>query len=203
MWRKRLLRIAVAGSAGLAVAALVAWWQVSQVGPGTGGGSAAVGGARVGGPFTLTDHTGRTVTDEAFRGRLMLVYFGFTYCPDVCPTDLQVLAETLDQLGPAADQVRPLFVTVDPERDTPSRMAEYVALFDARLTGLTGTPEQIREAARAYKVYYAKAKGSDPDSYTMDHSAYIYLMDRNGGFLEVFPHGTTSDRVADAVRKRL
>ncbi|WP_236025344.1 SCO family protein [Arenibaculum pallidiluteum] len=194
--------MAVAGAAALAVAALVVWWQVGHLaGPATPGTMA--GAARVGGAFNLTDQAGRTVTDQTYRGRLMLVYFGFTFCPDVCPTDLQVMAQALDLLGPSSAEVQPLFVTVDPERDTPGRMAEYVGLFDERIGGLTGTPEQIAEIAKGYKVYYRKAKGSDPESYTMDHSAFIYLMGRDGAFLEVFPHGTTPERLAEAVRKHL
>jgi protein SCO1/2 len=112
----------------------------------------------VGGPFALVDSEGRAVTDADFRGRFMLVYFGFTYCPDVCPTSLTYIAQALDRLGPDADKVVPVFITVDPERDTPEQLKEYVRHFHPKLVGLTGTPEQIAAAAKAYRVYFAKAR---------------------------------------------
>ena len=110
----------------------------------------------VGGPFALTDQAGHARTDRDFRGRLMLVYFGFTFCPDVCPTDLQAIGLALDRLGPDGDQVQPIFITVDPERDTASHLADYVPMFHPRLIGLTGSADAIRKVADAYKVYYAR-----------------------------------------------
>ena len=112
----------------------------------------------VGGPFALIDHTGTPRTDADFRGKLMLIYFGFTFCSDICPTDLQAIAGALDQLGAAGEAVQPLFITVDPEKDTPAQLKGYVALFHPRLIGLTGSPKQIRKVANDYKVYYAKAE---------------------------------------------
>jgi cytochrome oxidase Cu insertion factor (SCO1/SenC/PrrC family) len=158
----------------------------------------------VGGPFKLTDHTGRIRTERDFRGQLMLVYFGFTYCPDICPTDLQAIGLALDKLGSDAERVRPLFVTVDPERDTPEHLAEYVPLFHPRLIGLTGSLEAVREAADAYKVYFAKVSiGQEPGDYTVDHSAFIYLMDGDGNYLGFFPPGTSADRMVEIIRPRL
>ncbi len=156
----------------------------------------------VGGPFALVDHQGRAVTDADFRGRFMLVYFGFTYCPDVCPTSLTVIAQALDRLGADADKVVPVFVTVDPERDTPEQLKEYVRHFHPRLVGLTGTPEQVAAAAKAYRVYYAKARvqGAPPDEYSMDHTSIAYLMGRDGKFLAHFSHGTEPDAIAARVR---
>jgi protein SCO1/2 len=156
----------------------------------------------IGGPFALVDHTGRTRTDAEFRGKLLLVYFGFTYCPDVCPTDLQQMTLAIDQLGSAGDAVQPLLITVDPERDTVEHLRDYVALFHPRLVGLTGSAEAIRSAARAYKVYFAKA-AIGADDYTVDHSAFIYLMDREGRYLGFFPPGTSAERIADAIRPLL
>jgi cytochrome oxidase Cu insertion factor (SCO1/SenC/PrrC family) len=153
----------------------------------------------VGGPFALVDHTGRQRTEADFRGKLLLLYFGFTYCPDVCPTDLQSIGLAIDQLGKAGEEVQPLFVTLDPDRDTPQHLANYVPLFHPRLIGLTGDPSSIRQAARAYKVYYAKVPTAD-DDYTVDHSGYIYLMDRAGQYLGFFPPGTPPDRMADIIR---
>jgi cytochrome oxidase Cu insertion factor (SCO1/SenC/PrrC family) len=159
----------------------------------------------VGGPFELTDHTGKLRTERDFRGKLMLVYFGFTYCPDVCPTDLQAIGLALDKLGTAADSVQPLFITVDPERDTPQHLAEYVPMFHPRLIGLTGSAEAIRKAADAYKVYYAKVDPPKGDGgyYTVDHTAFIYLMDREGNYLGFFPPGTSADRMVEIIRPRL
>jgi cytochrome oxidase Cu insertion factor (SCO1/SenC/PrrC family) len=158
----------------------------------------------VGGPFELTDHTGHVRTERDFRGQLMLVYFGFTYCPDICPTDLQAIGQALDKLGGEADSVQPLFVTVDPERDTAQHLAEYVPLFHPRLIGLTGSVDAVRKAAEAYKVYFAKVPiGKAPNDYTVDHTAFIYLMDRDGNYLGFFPPGTTADRMVEIIRPRL
>ena len=158
----------------------------------------------VGGPFELTDQTGHTRTALDFRGKLMLVYFGFTYCPDICPTDLQAIGLALDKLGSDAERVQPLFITVDPERDTAEHLAQYVPMFHPRLIGLTGNAEAIRKAADAYKVYYAKVSlGKAPDDYTVDHTAFIYLMDRNGNYLGFFPPGTSADRMVEIIRPRL
>jgi protein SCO1/2 len=158
----------------------------------------------VGGPFELTDHTGRVRTERDFRGQLMLVYFGFTYCPDICPTDLQAIGQTLDKLGGDGERVQPLFITVDPERDTAQHLAEYVPLFHPRLIGLTGSVDAVRKAADAYKVYFAKVPiGKESNSYTVDHTAFIYLMDSDGNYLGFFPPGTNADRMAEIIRPRL
>jgi cytochrome oxidase Cu insertion factor (SCO1/SenC/PrrC family) len=175
--------------------------------PGPGGVSGQVrtiGEALVGGPFTLTDHTGKRVTDNDFRGRYMLVYFGYTWCPDVCPTELQVISAALDHLGDEAGRIRPIFVTVDPERDTVAQMADYVANFHASLVGLTGSPEEIAGVAKAYRVYYAKAKteGSDTD-YTVDHGSLIYLMDPEGKFVTHFTYGTDPEKLAQGLAKAI
>ena len=155
----------------------------------------------IGGPFTLIDHTGKTRTEADFRGKLLLVYFGFTYCPDICPTDLQAMNAGIEKLGPAGDIVQPLFVTVDPERDTAAHLAQYVGLFHSRLIGLTGNTEQVRRAADAYRVHYVRvAFGAN---YTIDHSAFIYLMGRDGAYLGFFPPGTSPDQIATVVRPHL
>ena len=158
----------------------------------------------VGGPFVLTDHAGKPRTDRDFRGMLMLVYFGFTYCPDVCPTDLMAIGQALERLGPDADAVQPVFITLDPERDTAEHLAEYVPLFHPRLLGLTGSLDAIGTAADAYKVYFAKVtNGKNTDDYTVDHTAYIYLMDRDGKYLGFFPPGTSAERMVEIIRPRL
>ena len=157
----------------------------------------------IGGPFTLVDHTGKPRTDADFRGKLMLVYFGFSFCPDVCPTDLMAIGQAVDKLGPGGDAVQPLFVTVDPDRDTPARLADYVPFFHLRLLGLTGDAAQIRDAARLYRVFYAKVAIEGAAEYTVDHSGFVYLMDRDGKYLGFFPPGTPSDRMVAVIKAHL
>jgi cytochrome oxidase Cu insertion factor (SCO1/SenC/PrrC family) len=162
------------------------------------------GEALVGGPFSLINHKGERVTEQDFRGRLMLVFFGFTYCPDICPTELQTISRAMDELGPLADQVTPIFITVDPQRDTPQRMAEYVAHFGPHFVGLTGSEDETREAARAYRVYFAKVAEETPSEYyLMDHSAFTYLMDRNGKYVTHFSFGAPASAMASRIREQL
>ncbi len=146
----------------------------------SGGGTASL----VGGPFVLEDGNGKPVTDRDFRGKYMLIYFGYTFCPDVCPTTLNEVATALDHLGPKAARLQPIFITVDPKRDTPDVVKQYAAAFTPRLVGLTGSPEQIAAAAKAYRVYYAEHRtGPGPNDYSMDHSSILYLMGPDGQFI--------------------
>jgi protein SCO1 len=154
----------------------------------------------VGGPFALIDHNGRLRTDSDFRGSLMLVYFGFTFCSDICPIDLQSIADALDKLGPAAEAVQPLFITVDPEKDTPEQLKNHVALFHPRMIGLTGTPRQIRQVANSYKVYYARTEPTRRGDPNLDHIGNTFLVDRDGRYLGFFPPGTSADRLTDVIR---
>jgi protein SCO1/2 len=157
----------------------------------------------IGGPFELIDHTGARRTDADFRGQLMLIYFGYTYCPDICPTDLQAMASALDLLGDRGWAVQPLFITIDPDRDTPGHLADYVPLFHPRLVGLTGEADAIRRVARAYKVHYAKVVLPASPDYAMDHSAFIYLVDAQGRYLGFFPPGTSPERMATIMQPHL
>jgi protein SCO1/2 len=160
-------------------------------------------GLVLGGPFSLVDQTGRTVTETDFAGRFMLVYFGFTYCPDVCPTELGTMVAALDELGDVASRVTPIFITVDPERDTPDAMADYVARFDPRLVGLTGTPEQIAAAARAYRVFYSKVQRPEMTEYLVDHSSFIYLVGPDGRVRSLFRPQTSPEAMAQTIRAQL
>lgn len=178
---------------GLAIGGLSAWIMLSQAPP---NGTVATGKALVGGPFALKDASGKTVTDKDFAGRKMLVFFGFTSCPDVCPGGLQVISSALEKLGPKADKLAPIFITLDPERDTPEKVAEYVKSFSPRLTGLSGSPEEVTAAAKAYRVYYKKVPGSDAATYTLDHTSIIYLMDEKGEYQAHFPYPVTVDELA-------
>ena len=152
----------------------------------------------VGGPFALTDHLGHPRTDADFRGKFLLIYFGFTFCSDACPTDLQAMATAIDKLGRAGEAVQPLFITVDPEQDTPGQLTGYVALFHPRLIGLTGDPREIKRVALSYKVYYGKAGGTQ-----IDHSSVVYLIDAQGRYAGFFPPGTPADRMVEVIRPML
>jgi protein SCO1/2 len=166
--------------------------------------SVSVGRALVGGPFALTDHTGKRVTDRDFRGRYILLMFGFTYCPDICPSGLQVMAAALDKLGAKAGKIAPVFVSLDPERDTPQQMAQYVASFHPRLVGLTGSLEEVDAAAKAYRVYYKKVRDAQSSApYTIDHSALIYLMGPDGSYVAHFPHAIGVEALASRIAKVL
>jgi len=156
----------------------------------------------IGGPFTLVDQDGHTVTNETYRGKWLLIYFGYTHCPDACPTALNDIAETLTALGPLRAKLQPLFITVDPDRDTPALLKNYTAAFDVGIVGLTGSATQIAQAARAFRVYYARDKTSGPD-YGMAHSSIIYLMNPDGRFVTSFTHETTPDAMQARIRQLL
>lgn len=162
------------------------------------------GQAQIGGPFTLVNQDGETVTDEDFRGKAMLIYFGFTYCPDICPFSLQTMDAALAQLDEAERAlVQPILISVDPRRDTPEALAAYVQsdAFPDGLIGLTGTPEQVAQVAEEYRVIYRETEeGQEDESYLVDHTSFIYLMDFEGEFVTVFSHGHTPQAIADALQ---
>jgi protein SCO1 len=162
------------------------------------------GTALIGGPFSLVGTDGKPVTDRDFRGRYMLIFFGFTHCPDICPAELQVTAQALDQLGDKTKKVVPIFITLDPERDTPEAMANYVKSFGPNFVGLTGSPEAIAAAAKAYRVSYAKVENKNsPGDYSVDHSALVYLMDPEGRYVTHFSYGLSADQMAEKLGKLL
>jgi len=183
------------------LAGLVVCFGVILIVAGRGPNSAAQTSAAIGGPFELVDQDGRTVTDRDFKGRPLLVFFGFTHCPDVCPTTLFEVSEVLRALGPDAGKVNALFITVDPERDTPATLKDYLSSFDPHLRGLTGDPAAISTVVKEYRVYAKKVP--QENGYTMDHTAIVYLMDRDGRFVAPFNlKRTTADAAAD-LRKYL
>jgi len=166
-------------------------------------GSKVVGAPKIGGPFSLVNQKGMPVTDQIFRGRYMLVYFGYTFCPDVCPTSLQIVADALDMLDEKDMQkIVPVFITVDPDRDTPEVLKEYVPNFHTKMVGLTGTKEQVFQAAKAYRAYFNKVveEGGDKDEYLMDHTSITYLMGPNGEFVKHFPHGYDPKAMAERLK---
>ncbi|HKQ94005.1 MAG TPA: SCO family protein [Aestuariivirgaceae bacterium] len=162
---------------------------------------ASSGTALVGGPFRLTSHTGAKVSDADFRGKFMLVFFGYTYCPDVCPSELQVISAALDTLGEAGRDIVPIFVSIDPVRDTPEVVAQYIKNFHPRFVGLTGSDAEVAAMAKAYRVYYGKAEGSGDTDYLMDHSSIVYLMDREGRFLKHFSYSTDAEALARGLKE--
>jgi protein SCO1/2 len=153
--------------------------------------------------FSLTDHTGKPRTLADYKGKVVLVFFGYTQCPDVCPTTMAEMAAVMQKLGPQADQVQVLFITLDPERDTPSLLASYVPAFDKRFVGLYGTPEQTAKVARDFKVFYSKVPGKEPGSYTIDHTAGTYAYDREGRVRLFIRHGSGADAVVHDIRQLL
>jgi protein SCO1 len=154
----------------------------------------------IGGPFQLVDQNGKTVTDADLKGRWSLIYFGYTHCPDACPTALNDISIALSELGEKRDAVRPVFITVDPERDTPESLKAYVTSFDAPILALTGTAEQVAKAAKGYRVYYAKHPEAGGD-YSMDHSSVIYVMDPEGRFTASFTHESAPEQISERLKK--
>ena len=186
----------VCGAVVAALAGYWLWWAVE--------GGPQEGRPAVGGPFELIDGDGRTVTERDFHGRHMLVYFGFTFCPDVCPTTLFSASAALEEIGPAlASKVRLVFVSIDPERDTPEVVKDYAAHFHPGTVGLTGTPEQVATAARAFRIYYRKAAPEEDGSYLVDHSSILFLMDGEGRYVTHFGHEATADDMAAALKRLL
>lgn len=161
------------------------------------------GTATVGGPFTLTDQSGGRRSLSDFRGRLVLLYFGFTYCPDVCPTDLLSIGNLIRSLGPDGDRLQPVFITLDPERDTREVLRAYVASFHPSFVALSGTEDEIRRVATSYKVFFQKVRPPGVGAYLIDHTAYVFLLDREGRFVTLFPPGTPQERMAVIVREQL
>jgi len=164
----------------------------------------SVGQPVIGGPFALTDHNGKAVTEKDYLGKYLMVYFGYTYCPDVCPTSMQTILDAMDMVGDGAEKIVPMMITIDPERDTPEVLKEFVTQFHPRMVGLTGSADAIASAVRGYRVYRAKVedesvKGKDED-YLMDHTSITYFMGPDGKFIKHFPHGTPVDKMAERIK---
>ncbi|MBR0777188.1 SCO family protein [Bradyrhizobium diazoefficiens] len=191
----RPLVIATAFAASLIVGLLVMFWMM-------GGVSKVAQPAAIGGPFQLTDQHGKTVTDKSLKGKPTLIFFGYTHCPDVCPTSLFEMSEVLRAMGKDADKVNAVFISVDPERDTQAAMKDYLSSFDPHLEGLSGDPAEIARVITSYRVYAKKVPAKDGD-YTMDHTALIYLMDRNGQFVSPFNLKRTPEEAAAELKRYL
>ena len=191
----RPLVIATAFAASLIVGLLIVFWAM-------GGVSKVAQPAAIGGPFQLTDQNGKAFTDKDLKGKPTLIFFGYTHCPDVCPTSLFEISEVLRAMGKDADKVNAVFISVDPERDTPATMKDYLSSFDPHLEGLSGDPAETAKVITSYRVYAKKVPTKDGD-YTMDHTALIYLMDRDGRFVSPFNLKRTPDEAAADLKKYL
>jgi protein SCO1 len=196
----RAVRLLLVVSAFLA--GLVLCFTVVLLVTGRGAQPIIAGPSAIGGPFQLTDQNGKTITDRDLKGRPFLVFFGFTHCPEICPTALFEISEIFNQLGPDAAKANALFITVDPERDTPEKLKEYLSSFNPRLIGAVGTAEQLTAVAKGYRAYYKKVPTKDGD-YTMDHMATVYLMDRTGAFVAPFSLKRRPEEAAADLRKYL
>ena len=205
MSRFRLAIILSVGGGVLVVFSLAALFYMNNSPSGRGGVDIATL-LEPRGPFSLVDHNGQNVTDKDYRGKFMLVFFGYTYCPDVCPTELQAISDTLDLLGADSKKVQPLFISVDPERDTPEMLAGYVTAFHPDLIGLTGTPEQVAAAAKSYYARYNKMSSltegeeGDDEYYLVGHTSSTYLIGPNGRDLHVFNYGDAPEVMAERIQ---
>jgi protein SCO1/2 len=161
----------------------------------------AEGKIAVGGPFSLTTTEGKRVTEKDFLGKYMLIAFGYTYCPDICPSELQEIANALDDIGVKADNIVPVFISVDPERDTPEQLKQFTENFSPRIVGLVGTPDEIKAVLKVYRAYAKKERSSSPGVYAITHSAYIYIIDPKGEYVDRFDYPVTSDKIAAKLRK--
>jgi len=184
-----------------AVVAAGALWRLGDLRAHRGTETVTVAPVSVGGPFSLVDQNGMRRSDTEFRGKYMLVFFGYTYCPDVCPTTLAVMGAALDKMGTQADRVVPIFITVDPARDTPEVLKAYLSAFGPKFIGLTGKEDEVAAAATAYRVYY-QAHKEQGDNYAVDHSGVVYLMDKKGGFLANYSLDASPERMAADLAKK-
>lgn len=210
--KKRLLRSVVLSVVALVIGIGVGWVQISMqkartVNKGSNASESPIAGLNIGGPFTLTDQDGNTVTEKTYEGEYKLIYFGFTYCPAICPTELQKVSRVMSALEKnypeAAQTIQPLFITIDPERDTVPVMREYVRLFHPRFTGLTGTVPQIDMVKKHYRIYASKVETEEQNDYTMDHSSFIYLMGPENALLGMYRTSDTPDAIYQDIVKLL
>ncbi len=200
MNKQRMIPILLAAVAGLILAGVFAYFAPKQA-PQDANPLMAVTEDAFGGPFTMTDHNGKTVTEKDFAGQYRLIFFGFTYCPAICPTELAKITKVMQLLGDKAKDVHPIYVTVDPERDTPAKMKNYVEMFHPSITGLTGTAEQTKAITKAYKIYYAKVDDPKLSEYTMDHSSFTYFLGPDDRLLHIFKLPDTAEQMADIVSR--
>jgi protein SCO1 len=200
--KRRLKRTGILCAIALLAGAAIGLIEVSNK-PAAVSVNKPVAGVKIGGPFELTDQNGNTVTDKSFSDGYKLIYFGFTYCPAICPTELAKISKALKSLGDDAAFVQPLFLTVDPERDTPQVLKNYLTMFDPRIVGLTGPKDKVDKALSDYKIYAAKKQEPNIEGYTMDHSSFIYLIAADGALLSIYRMEDTADEIAADIRDKI
>lgn len=198
--KKRILRTLVIVLIGVAIGGLLALQEIANTPKQS---PKPVAGIKIGGPFTLLNQDGETVTQDTYKGQPKLIYFGFTYCPAICPTELQKIARALNTLGTEGEDIQPLFISVDPERDTSKVLKDYLSLYNPRLVGLTGTPQQISETLKEYRIYAAKVQDENMNEYTMDHSSFIYFMDAEDNLLGIYRSEDPAEKIVSDVRQYL
>lgn len=209
--KDRLKRTAILALIGLIIGAGLGLYQIKMHNAGSGAAQESstmqVAGAAIGGPFTLVNEGGTTVTEQDFAGQYKLIYFGFTYCPAICPTELQKITLALNTLAEEdadmAGKIRPVFISVDPERDTPDVLKEYVTLFHPRMTGLTGSPQQVEAAKKSFRVYAAKVQTEEANDYTVDHSSFIYFMGPDNSLISIYRMEDTAAQIAADIKKHM
>lgn len=208
--KKRLLRTALLSLIGLGIGVGIAAYQISQEpaltitakDQSSTSTQSSMAGVSLGGPFTLRDHTGAAVTQDTYKGDYKLIYFGFTYCPAICPTELQKISGVMKSLPEEiSTQIQPLFITVDPDRDTVPVMADYVDLFHPKLIGLTGTPDQIEAVKKQYRVFATKVETEEMSDYTVDHSSFIYFMGPDDTLLSIYRIKDTQEYITEDIRR--
>ncbi len=200
MSKTALLALLAALAAAVAAGGGAYLWRAGDEAKQTAG-TRSTGTVPIGGPFALVDHTGAARTEKDLLGRFAVVNFGFANCPDVCPATLQTISDALELMGPAAQRIRPVFVSVDPARDTPERLKTYKEAFDDRFLMLTGSEAAVARAAKAYKVGYSRMKPAEDGSYMVNHTALIYLMGPDGRYLAHFPFRIAPEKLASALKK--
>ena len=198
-----VIGIMVAALSAIALAALVYWHQIDKT---TSDPVPEIGflpAINVGGPFTLTDHNGSKITEKSFPGKFLLITFGYTFCPDVCPTGLARITAALDRLGKTADLVQPLFISVDPDRDTPEALSTYVTHFHPKMVGLTGNRDEIDSVTKTYRVLRRVVTQDDASEYLLNHTTFFYLIAPSGKIARIFRHATSVDALAEAISVEL
>lgn len=201
--KKRLLRTLIIVVVGVGIGAMMGLYQIQGQQSAKISKPAPVAGIKIGGPFTLVNQDGETVTQDTYKGQYKLIYFGFTYCPAICPTELQKVTRALNELGKDGEKIQPIFITIDPERDTPKVMKDYVSLYHPRLVGLSGSPENVSAALKDFRIYAAKVQDETMNDYTMDHSSFIYFMDGEDNLLGLYRIEDSAEVIAADIKSKL
>ncbi len=193
----------VAALSAIALAAIIYWHQIENTNSGPAPKVGFLPIVDIGGPFTLTDHNGSRITEKSFPGKFLLITFGYTFCPDICPTGLATITAALERLGKTADSIQPLFISVDPDRDTPDALATYITHFHPKMVGLTGNKDEIDAVTKTYRVLRQVVNQDDASEYLLNHTTFFYLVDPSGKIARIFRHATSVSALAEAISDQL